>query len=72
MILATQGDVRERPEARQYLEDWADETLEGVFWNLKCISPTTIIILAVLHTIYLGLLVYLIDWVTSFLKQLWG
>ena len=69
MILATQGDETERWEARQYLEDRAVGTSEGVFWNMKCISPTTIIVPDILHTIYLGMLKHLMDWVTSFLEQ---
>jgi hypothetical protein len=69
MILATQGDETERREARQYLEDRAVGTSEGIFWNMKCISPTTIIIPDILHTVYLGMLKHLMDSVTSFLKQ---
>jgi len=35
MILGTQGDETERLAARQYLEDRAVGTSEGVFWNMK-------------------------------------
>jgi len=42
---------------------------EGIFWHMKCISPTTIIIPDILHTIFLGVIQHLMDWVTSFLKQ---
>jgi len=69
MILATQGDGTERQEARQYLEDRAVGTSEGVFCNMKCLSPTTIIVPNILHTVYLGMLKHLMDWVTSFLEQ---
>jgi hypothetical protein len=69
MILATQGDETERWEARQFLEDGAVRTSEGVFWNMKCISPTTIIVPDILHTVYLGMLKHLMDWVTSFLEH---
>jgi hypothetical protein len=69
MILATQGDEMERREARHYLEDQAIWTSEGFFWNMKCISPTTIIVFDILHNFYLGMLKHLIDWVTSFLEQ---
>jgi len=65
-ILATQGDEMERREARQYLEHPAVGTSEGVFWNMKCITPTTIIIPDILHTIYLGILKHLMDWETFF------
>jgi len=69
MILATQGDDTERWEARQYLEDGAGGTSEGVFWIMKCITPTTIIVLYILHYIYLGMHKHLMDWVTSFHEQ---
>jgi len=69
MILATQHDEMERREARQYLEDQAVGTSEGVFWNMKCISPMTILVPDILHTVYLGMLKHLMDWVTSFLEQ---
>jgi len=69
IILATQGDETERRQARQYLENGAVGTSEGVIWNMKCISPTTIIVPHILHTIYLSMLKHLMDWVTSFLKH---
>ena len=68
LILATQGDESQRREARQYLEDRVVGTSEGVFWNMKCISLTTIILPDTLHTVYLGMLTHLMDWVTSFLE----
>ena len=68
-ILPMQGDELERQEARQYLEDRVVGTSEGVFWNMQCISPTTIIIPNILHSIYLGVLKHLMEWVTSFLEQ---
>jgi len=36
---------------------------------MKCISPTTIIVPDIPHTVYLGKRKYLMDWVTSFLEQ---
>jgi len=69
IILATQGDETKRPEARQYLEDRAFGTSEGVFWNIKCISPTTNIVPGILHIVYFGMLKYLMDWVMSFVEQ---
>jgi len=69
MILAPQGDETESQEGRQYVEDRAVGTSEGVFWNMKCISPTTIMVPDILHTVYLGMLEHLMDWVSSFLKQ---
>jgi hypothetical protein len=69
MILATHGDEMERLEARQYLEDRAVGTSEGVFWNMKCISRTTIFVPDILHTVYLGMIKHLIESVTSFLEQ---
>ena len=69
MILATQGDAMERREARQYLEDRAVATSEAVFWNMQCISPMTIILPNILHTVHLGMFKNLMDWVTSFLEE---
>jgi len=69
MILATQGDETERREARQYLEDQTVGTSEGIIWNIKCISPTTIIVPNILHTVNFGMLKHLKDWVKSFLEQ---
>jgi hypothetical protein len=69
MILVTQGDETERREATQYLEDHAVGTSEGVFWNMKCISPTTIIVPDILYTFSLGIINHLIDLVTSFFEQ---
>jgi len=69
IILTTQGEETERCEGRQYQEDRAVGTSEGVFWTMKCISPTTIIVPDILHTIYLGMLKYLMEWVPSFLEQ---
>jgi len=69
MTLATHGDETERQGAIQYVEDRVVETSEGVFWNMKCISPTTIIVPDILDTVYLGMLKHSMDWVTSFLEQ---
>ena len=69
MILATQGDETERREASRYLEDRVVGTSKGVYCNMKCISPTTIFVPDTLHTVYLGMLAHLMDWVTSFLEQ---
>jgi hypothetical protein len=69
MIHVTQGDETGRQKARQYLEDRAVGTSEGVFWDIKYISPMTIIVLNILHTIYLSMLKNLKDWVTSFLEH---
>ena len=69
MVLTTQGDETERQEARQSLEDRTVGTSEGVFCNMRCISLTTIIVPDILHTVYVGMLKHLMDWVTSFLEQ---
>jgi hypothetical protein len=69
MILATQGDETDKPEARPDVKDQVVGTSEGIFWNMNCISPKTSIVPDILHTVYLRLLQHLIDWVTSFLKQ---
>jgi len=43
MILAKQGDEEGEAEATQYLEVRAVGTLEGIIWDLKCFSLTTIV-----------------------------
>jgi hypothetical protein len=63
------GRWNSEAETRQYLEDRVVGTSEGVFQNMKCISPTTIIVHDILHTVCLGMLQHLMDCVTSFLKQ---
>jgi len=69
MILMTQGHQMERREAWLYLAVPAVGTSEGVFWNTKCISPTTIIVSDILHTIYPTMPKHLMGWVTSFHEQ---
>jgi len=69
IILVTLGDETEGWEERQYLEAWAVGNSQGIFWNMKCVSPMTIIVSVIFHTIYLGMLKHLLDWVTSFLEQ---
>jgi len=44
-------------------------TSECVFWNLKCISPTTIIVPDIIYNVYLGMLKQVRSWVTSFLEK---
>jgi hypothetical protein len=36
---------------------------------MKYLSPTTIIVPNILHTVHLGMIKHLMDWVTSFLEQ---
>jgi len=69
MIPTTLEDETERQEARQYLEYRVVGIVEGVITYMKCISPATIIVPYILHTVYLSMLMNLMDWVTSFLKQ---
>jgi len=69
IILVTLQDETERQEARQYVKDRAVGTSEGISWNRKCISPTTIIIPDLLHTIYHCMLQHSMGWVMSFLEQ---
>jgi len=68
MILTTQGDERERQQARRYLVDRGVWKWDGVLRNMICISPTTIIIPDILHPIYRFMLEHLMNWVTSFLE----
>jgi hypothetical protein len=69
MIVATQGDETDRREPRQYLEDHAVGISKGVIWKRNWISPMTIIVPIILHSIYPCMLNRLMDRVTSFLKQ---
>jgi hypothetical protein len=50
MILAIHRDEIGSWVGRRYQEDEVVGTSEGVFWKLKCISPMTIIVLDILHT----------------------
>jgi hypothetical protein len=59
----------ERQNVRQYLEDQAVGTSEGVLWNMKCMSRMTVIVADILHTIDLGILMHLMNWATSCLEQ---
>jgi thiaminase len=69
IIFATQGDETERWEARQCLENRTVGTSKGIVWNMECIPPTTIIVPNILHTVYLGLLKHMMNWVMSCLEQ---
>jgi hypothetical protein len=69
MILVTQGDEMGRREARHYVDNQALQSSEGVIWNLKCISLTTIIVPDIHHPVYFSMLKHSMDWVTSFFKQ---
>jgi hypothetical protein len=69
MLLVTQGDKEVEQEAQRYLDDWAVRISERVFVNIDDISPTTIIVSDILHTIHLGMLKPLVDCVMSFLEQ---
>jgi hypothetical protein len=42
---------------------------EGVLWALGCVGLRTLIVLDMLHTIYLGLLKHVMEWVIPFLTQ---
>lgn len=69
ILFATQGDKMEGRNTSIYLEDRAVGTSEGIYWNMKCISLTVIIIANILHTFHLGKHQHLMDWVPSFLRQ---
>jgi len=55
MKLAIHGDDMERQKATQYLENQEVGTSDGIFLNMKCISPTTIIVTHVLHAVIVGM-----------------
>jgi len=69
MILRTQGDEEMRWEARQYMEDGVVGNSKGLFWNIKCISPTAIIVPDMLHTVHFSMVIHLMDWVMSFCNK---
>jgi hypothetical protein len=52
LILTTQAHETQRQEATYNLQDLSVRITEGVFWDMKCISRTTIILPELLHTIY--------------------
>jgi hypothetical protein len=54
-LLATQRHETERWDARQYVEHWAVENSEGIFWKMNSISPTTIIVSDILYTVNLAM-----------------
>jgi len=69
MILVTQRDETERWEGRHYLDDRLVGTSEGVFYNMKSISPTTVIVPNIVHSGYHTMLKHSLEWETSFLEQ---
>jgi len=68
MVVMTQGHETNCRKAKQYLEDRAAGTWEGIFRIMKCISLTTIMLCNILHIVYLGMLKHLMYWVASFLE----
>ena len=60
---------RRQDEALQYLNKRGARTTEGVFWALRCFDSTSALVPDVLHTIYLGLLKHLMDWLVPFLAH---
>jgi hypothetical protein len=71
LITATNTDVARstRDAARQYLDDRGVRQTEGVFWALKSLDWVSLLVPDVLHTIYLGILKHLMDWVIPFLEH---
>jgi len=69
MILVTWGDVIARWDAKQYLEDPAVGTSEGVFSDMKCISPAAVVVTDIFHSGHHHMLKNFIDWVAFFLEQ---
>lgn len=59
----------EREAAIQYLTERGARTREGVFWAFECFDWTSALVPDVLHTIYLGLLKHLMDWLVPFLEH---
>jgi hypothetical protein len=68
MIQATRFDNQDQNHARDYLTERSIATTEGVFWNMKSVSLHTLIVPDVLHTIYLGILKHLMEWIVPFLE----
>jgi hypothetical protein len=59
----------EKQAAAKFLDERGLRSTEGVFWALKCFDWTSALVPDVLHTIYLGLLKHLMDWVVPFLEH---
>jgi len=61
-----------RPIAREYLKHLVLSKSEGIIWKITCTSPTTVSVCNVLYNIDVSMPEYLMDWVTSIVKQhLW-
>jgi len=58
-----------KQEQKQYLEYRAVGTSGRIFWNMKWISQTTIIVPNILLTVYPGMLKYRTNWVMSFQEK---
>jgi len=69
LTIVTRGDEMDRQEEWHYLQDRVVGTLGGASWNMKCISPTSIIIPGILHKVYFCILEHWMAWVTTFLEQ---
>lgn len=69
MILMTRGDEMESYGPKQYLQDGEVWISDGVIWNRKYASLTTVIVPDIFHPIWLVMFKHLMDWVTYFLQQ---
>ena len=65
----TMYSQRRQDEALQYLNKRGARTTEGDFWTLRCFDSTSTLVPDLLHTIYLGLLKHLMDWLVPFLAH---
>jgi len=71
LTVATDDDAptSDREAAQEYLQARGVRLSEGVFWSMPCVSSSTLITPDVLHTIYLGLLKHLMEWIVAFLEH---
>jgi hypothetical protein len=65
----THGDKTGIRKARQHLEHSADGSSEAIFWNTKCISLVRFSGRDIFHTVYLSMIMHLMDCIISFLEQ---
>jgi Plavaka transposase len=70
LIIATDPTVHpeDRKEAVEYLNYRGVQQNEGVFWSAKCVGQTNLVTPDVLHTVYLGILKHMMDWIVGFLE----
>jgi hypothetical protein len=66
LIQATHCNNQDQNDAHDYLMERCVVTMQCVFWNILYISLYILIVPDVLHTIHLGILKHLMEWIVPF------